>query len=67
MQLLSIKVWVAVVWALAVCIAGVLANVNTLLSWMLLAGVAALPSMVMMWWWKDPGPSLSESIQEARR
>jgi hypothetical protein len=67
MQLLSIKVGVAILWVLAVCVAGIALNANSLSGWTVLAGVAVLPPIVMMWRWNDPPQSMSESIQEARR
>jgi hypothetical protein len=36
-------------------------------SWALLAGVALLPPLVMMWRWNTPAQTMSEIIQEARR
>ena len=42
-------------------------NLNSPSSWAVLAGVAVLPPIVMMWRWSNPRRTLSESIQEARR
>jgi len=66
MQLASLKAVVATVWVSAVLIAGLAAKLNSLWSWAVLAGVAVLPPIVMMWW-SAPRQTLSESIQEARR
>ena len=67
MHLLSIKAVLATGWVAAVGIAGLAGNLNSRSSWTVLAGVAVLPPMVMMWRWNDPPQSMSESIQEARR
>jgi hypothetical protein len=67
MQLVSIKAVLATVWVSAVCIAGIAGNLNSLSSWTVLAGVAVLPPIIMMWRWNDPPQTMSESIQEARR
>lgn len=67
MQLDSIKATVATVWVSAVCTAGIAGSVKTLSGWTVLAGVAVLPPLVMMWRWNNPGQTMSESIQEALR
>lgn len=67
MQLSTIKVVVAAVWILAVCLAGFAGSLASMSSWLVLAGVAFLPPAVMMWRWTDPPQSMSESIREARR
>ena len=70
MPLTSIKAVVATVWVLVVCLAGIAWNLTTLTSvpsWLVLAGVALLPPIVMVWQWNDPPQSMSEIIQEARR
>jgi Flp pilus assembly protein TadB len=67
MQLKSIQVFSAVMWVLILTIAGIAGNVNSLLVWTVLAGVALLPPFVMMRWWSDPRQSMSQSIQEALR
>jgi hypothetical protein len=67
MQLLSIKSIVAMLWVSAVPIVGIALNVDSFSSWTLLAGVAVVPPIVMMWRWNDPRQTMSESIQEALR
>ena len=67
MQLLSIKAVLAMLWVSAVSIAGIAGNVDSVSSWTTLAVVAVLPPLVMMWRWNDPGQTMSQSIQEARR
>jgi hypothetical protein len=65
MQLESIKVRVAMLWVSTVCTAGIAGNVNSLSGWTVLAGLAILPPLVIMWRWNNPPRSMSESIQEA--
>jgi hypothetical protein len=67
MQLKSIQVFSAVMWVLILTIAGIAGNVNSLLVWTVLAGLALLPPFVMMRWWIYPRQSMSQSIQEALR
>ena len=66
MQRVSIKAVTAMLWVLAVTIAGIAGNVNSLLLWTGLAAVAILPPVVMRWW-NEPRQSMSQSIQEALR
>jgi hypothetical protein len=65
MQLESIKAAVATVWVSAVCTTGVTVNVTSLSGWTLLAGLAVLPPLVMMWHWLNPRQTMSQSIQES--
>jgi hypothetical protein len=67
MQLLSIKSIVAMLWVSAVTIVGIARNLDSFSSWTLLAGVAMVPPLVMMWRWNAPRQTTSESIQEALR
>lgn len=67
MQLVSIKAVVAAVWVSAVSIVGIAGHLSSPSSLTVLASVALLPTIVMMWLWNDPPKSMSESIQDARR
>ena len=67
MQLVSIKAIIVLLWVSTVSIVGIGGNLNSFSSWTVLAGVAAVPPLVMMWRWNDPRQTMSESIQEARR
>jgi len=67
MQLKYRKIACAAVWILAMGVVGVAGHVTSLFSWTVLACVALLPPMVMLRLWKDPVPSMSESIQKALR
>jgi Flp pilus assembly protein TadB len=67
MQLVSIKAVIATLWVVAVTIAGIVGNVNSLSLWTVLAAVALLPPVIIMRWWNEPRRSMSQSIQEALR
>jgi hypothetical protein len=67
MHLESIKVTVATLWISAVCTVGIVGNVNSLSGWTVLAGLAILPPLVVMWRLNNPPQTMSESIQEARQ
>ena len=53
-------------WISAVCAAGLVANVGSLWTWIVLVGFAILPPLVIMQW-NEPARSMSESIQEVLR
>jgi hypothetical protein len=67
MQLVSIKAIIALLWVSTVSVVGIAGNLNSVASWTVLAGVAVVPPLVMMWRWNDPRRTMSETIQEARR
>jgi len=67
MQLLSLKAVLATLWVSVALIVGFAGNLHSLSSWTVLAGFALFPPIVMMWRLNDPGQTLSESIQQARR
>ena len=67
MQLESIKSVGATVWVSAVSLAGIAANVKSFSGWSILAGLAVLPPLVVLWRWSAPRQTMSESIREARR
>jgi len=67
MQLVSTKAIIAMLWISMVLILGIALNMHSFSSWNVLAGVAIVPLLVMMWRWNDPRQTMSESIQEARR
>jgi hypothetical protein len=67
MKLDSMKATVAMIWVSAVGAAGISGNVDSLSGWAVLAGVAVLPPIVMIWLWNHPGQTMSESINKARR
>ena len=67
MQLVSMKAIAAMLWVSTVSIVGSAGHVNSISSWTVLAAVAVVPPVVMMWRWQDPRQTMSEAIQEALR
>lgn len=67
MTLQHMRVTLAVLWVLAVGVAGIAADVVSLSGWTILAGVALIPPVVLLKFWNRPPKTLSESIQEALR
>jgi hypothetical protein len=65
MQPKYLKATIAVLWILAVCGAGLLRDITSPSTWAFLVGLAVLPPLVMMRYWKAPAQSMSESIQKA--
>ena len=67
MQLVSIKAIIAMLWVSTVTVVGIAGNLNSVASWIVLAVVAVVPPLVVMWRWNDPRQTMSESIQEVLR
>lgn len=67
MQLDSIKGIVSAVWVSAICTMGMAGNVRSTSGWAILAVLAVLPPLVMMWRWNNPRQTMSESIRQALR
>ena len=67
MQLVSMKPIIAMLWVLTVSVVGIAGNLNSVTSWIVLAVVAVVPPLVVMWRWNDPRQTMSESIQEVLR
>jgi hypothetical protein len=67
MQLVSIKAIIAMLWVTVVFIVGIAWSLNSFSSWTILAGVAVVPPLVMMWRWNDSRQTMSETIQKALR
>ena len=67
MQLVSIKAIIAMLWVSTVTVVGIAGNLNSVTSWIVLAVVAVVPPLVVMWRWNDPRPTMSESSQEVLR
>jgi hypothetical protein len=63
MHRVSIKAVIAMLWVVAVTIAGIVGNVNSLLLWTVLAAVALLPPVVIMRWWSEPRQSIQEALR----
>jgi hypothetical protein len=54
-------------WVSTVSVVGIAGNLNSVTSGIVLAVVAIVPPLVVMWRWNDPRQTMSESIQEALR
>ena len=67
MQLVSIKAIIAMLWVSTVTVVGIAGNLNSVTSWIVLAVVAVVPPLVVLWRWNDPRQTMSESIQEVLR
>ena len=67
MQLVSIKAIIAMLWVSTVTVVGIAGNLNSVTSWIVLAVVAVVPPLVVMWRWNDPRQTMSESIQKVLR
>jgi hypothetical protein len=67
MKFVPMKGMIAAFWILAVGVLGVVGNVTSLPAWGLLLAVAFAPPLTMLWFWRDPPATLSESINSARR
>jgi hypothetical protein len=66
MQLQRIKMVVAALWVLTVVAIAIVVD----LSWaggIALAAVGSLPPLALLLMWNDPSPTMSESINRARR
>jgi hypothetical protein len=66
MQLQQIKMLVAASWMLVTLAIAIAARV----SWPLhlaIAAVGLLPPLALLLWWNEPGQTMTESIDEARR
>ena len=67
MQRDVIKTTITAVWVSAVSAVGIAGNLRSLSAWAVLAGLATIVPLVMMWRWNDPRQTMSETIQAARR
>ncbi len=67
MQPLLIKTIIALLWVSTVSVVGIAGKLNSVTSWIVLAVVAVVPPVVVMWRWNDPRQTMSESIQEVLR
>jgi hypothetical protein len=67
MGLNSIKATVTAVWVFVVCATAIALQVGSVSGWTVIAALAILPPLVMMWRWNDPPATMSEIIDEARR
>ena len=61
------KATAAGLWVLAICIAGVASDAASASHWILVAGVAIVPPVLVRTLWPTPAETLSESIKQALR
>ena len=54
-------------WILSVGILGYALGATSFVGWAALAAMMMTPPVVMMWLWRVPSPSMSESIREVLR
>jgi hypothetical protein len=67
MTLRHMKAAFAAVWLLGVFVYFFrAAELPSMFNGIVIAAVAILPPLVLWFWWNDPSPTMSESIQEAR-
>lgn len=67
MRLVSVRSIIAMLWVSAAFVVGITGSMDPLSSWTLLASVAFVPPLVMMWRWNDSRQTMSQSIQEVLR
>ena len=67
MQHQSMTTAIAGGWIAAIVLAGLFFSVTSVLGLTLLAGLALVPPLGMLWLWNTPRESMSESIQKALR
>jgi hypothetical protein len=67
MHLTSLKSTVTAVWMASVGVAAVAGQARAPSTLAYLVGIAVLPPLAMAWFWRHPRPTLSESIQNAKR
>ena len=54
-------------WALVVCVVAIVMGVTSVPYWMVVACVAFVPPVVARTFWHAPEPTISETINDARR
>jgi hypothetical protein len=63
----TLKISLFVAWVIAVCVAAIAIGVTSVLNWIVVAGAAIVPPLVVRQFWRAPEQTMSESIHEARR
>ena len=61
------KTLLFIAWSIAVFIAAFAIGIKSIPTWVLVAGVAFVPPLVVRSLWRAPEQTISESINEARR
>ena len=67
MRLKNIKILLVATYGVAIAVGGALAGVSSASGWIALAALILLPAAAVLTLWKEEPPSMSESIQRARR
>jgi hypothetical protein len=67
MPLQSIKTALASVWVSSVVVIGLIVRVESTTGLAMLATLALIPAIALLMLWKDPTPTLSESITKVLR
>lgn len=67
MQLERIKWVLSAAWMMAAVILGLFVRDLKWHIWAIFVAVAVLPPVALLLWWTDPAPTLSETINDARR
>jgi hypothetical protein len=63
----NLKISLLVAWVVAVCISAIVLGVTSAPNWLVAAGAAIVPPLIVRQFWRAPEQTLSESINEARR
>ena len=67
MQLHYYKAALGAAWVLVIMAIGLALGVRSAPFLAVLVATALMPPILMLWFWQDPGQSMSETIHEARR
>jgi uncharacterized membrane protein YhdT len=63
----STKTLLFIAWSVAVVLAAIAIGITSVPNWLLVACVAVVPPAVVRQFWHAPEPTISESINDARR
>ena len=56
-----------IAWSIAVFLAAIAIGITSVPNWIVVAGLAVVPPLVVRRLWRAPEQTISESIHEARR
>lgn len=65
MKLEKVSLLAAAGWVLAWIGIVLLVHVGSTMGWILLVGVGIVPPCIILWMWRRPAPTMSESIRDA--
>lgn len=63
----TLKTLLLVAWVIAICVAAIVIGVTSVANWIVVAGAAIVPPLVVRRFWRAPEQTMSESIHEARQ